>query len=363
MRVVVRSCQAYRRDGVGTVADPVRVGVGVQWVRSRVRAVDVCPGIGLDRVLEPIAVVVRVGLVADPVAVGVQPLGRVEGEGVGACLADPCDRYRPVAVPVAVSVRVERVGSWVGGCLGSVVDTVAVVVLILDQRRVGGGWSGQLVRHAITVGVFAGGWVEGEGVQGVIDAIAVGVGAHPHSWVEGEGVQVVIDAIAVVVRVGLVADPVAVGVQPLGRVEGEGVGACLADPCDRYRPVAVPVAVSVRVERVGSWVGGCLGSVVDTVAVVVLILDQRRVGGGWSGQLVRHAITVGVFAGGWVQREGVVHVRDSVHVGIAMGEPDYCPVDLVVNHSGDRVARVARLDRRRAADGARAAVHAQSVWK
>ena len=84
---------------VGLVADPVAVGVQpLCWVQWEV----------VQSVIDAIAVVVRVGLVADPVAVGVQPFRGVEGEGVGARLADACDRCRPVAEPIAVCVRAGR---------------------------------------------------------------------------------------------------------------------------------------------------------------------------------------------------------------------------------------------------------------
>ena len=95
-----------------------------------------------------------------------------------------------------------------------------------------------VVGHAIAVVVRVG---------LVADPVAVGV--QPLSRVQWEGVQFVIDAIAVVVRVGLVADPVAVGVQPLSRVQWEGVRASLAYACDRCRTVAVPVAVRVSAVR------------------------------------------------------------------------------------------------------------------
>ena len=65
--------------------------------------------------------------------------GRVQREGVGACLADACDRRRPVAVPVAVRVGVQGVGARVRGVdvgpgigLDRVLEPVAVVVGVLD---------------------------------------------------------------------------------------------------------------------------------------------------------------------------------------------------------------------------------------
>ena len=235
--VIVRSCQAYRRDGVGPVADPIGVGVGVQGVGARVRAVDVGSGIGLARVLEPVPVVVRVldegrdgcrgpgDSVRHAVAVGVRVRGRVQREGVGACLADAGHCLRAVAVPVAVRVRAGRVVAH---------------------------------RQLVEVG----------------------------------------DPVVVVVLVGLVADAVPVEVEPLSRVEGECVRASLAYARDLDRAVAVTVVVRVGVERVSGWVGGCLGSVVEAVAVVVLVGDESggrplcRVVVPW--QLVGKAVAVRV---------------------------------------------------------------------
>ena len=111
----------------------------------------------LVEVGDPVVVVVLVGLVADSVPVEVEPLRRVEGECVWTSLAYARDLDRTVAVPIVVRVGVERVSGWVGGCLGSVVEAVAVVVIVGDEpggralRRV--VVPGQLVWKAVAVRV------------------------------------------------------------------------------------------------------------------------------------------------------------------------------------------------------------------
>ena len=137
---------AYRGDGVGPVADPVEVGVGVQGVSAGVGATDIEAGVRLDRVIEAVSVVVlvlhqwrdarRIAVdgVGHAVAVRVGVRRRVEGEGVGAGGADSAD----------------------GG--GAVTRAVTVVVLVLDEPG-GGGVArvviaGQLVRQAVAVAVL-----------------------------------------------------------------------------------------------------------------------------------------------------------------------------------------------------------------
>ena len=135
------------------------------------------------QVRHAVVVVVRIHVVAGPVAVGVQPLPRVEGEGVG-------------VVAHAVVVGVHPLGGVAG-------ETVAIVA------------------HAISVRIQGFEPVFGEGVAVVAHAVAVGVG--PFGVVVGERVVGVGHAVVVVVGVGVVAGSVAIEVELLGRVVGEGV--------------------------------------------------------------------------------------------------------------------------------------------
>ena len=146
-RVAIWPRLAYRGDGVGPVADPVEVGVGVQGVSAGVGPVDVDAGVRLDRVIEAVSVVVGVldegrdgrrcprDRVRHAVAVGVRVRGRVGREGVGAGLADAGHCLRAVAVPVAVGVRACRVVAH--RQLVEVGDAVVVVVLVDHESRGG----------------------------------------------------------------------------------------------------------------------------------------------------------------------------------------------------------------------------------
>ena len=112
--------------------------VGVQWVGTAG---------GLDGVAEAVPIIVDVSVVADAVAIRVQPFGRIEGECVGVVkiaitvIVVVHDVTRPIGIGVS---RLAVVVQWVGSALVliRVGPAVAVVVVV------------RVVAYTVIVGVL-----------------------------------------------------------------------------------------------------------------------------------------------------------------------------------------------------------------
>ena len=290
--------QTNRWDGVGAVADAVTVGVGVQGIRTEVA-----------------------GTVVDARA-----------------------RFRQVRC------------------------TVAVVVQVFDQLTVFRVVLGQFVGQTVAVGVLQNFEVEGEE-----QAASGGVAVHrvfrfrdDFGWrtaddagdgVDGDAVgQVRVDFVGAI-RDGVlrrerdhqrVVERID---RPFGRLtERRVVRTGHADGRHGVGAVANSVVIGVRVERVGAGVGAAVVNararfvhVVQTVAVVVLVLHQRWNARGVAVNGVGLAVAVRVGVGRRVEREGVGTGR--AHIAHGVGAVAHAvAVRVRVGRAGARVTLVGVRD-------------------